>query len=211
MSKLVLIGGGGHCKSVLDAALSMNKYDEIVITDYEIPCGTEIFGCKVVGTDEVLPVLRSQGYEQAFISVGSIKSAELRKKLVKMSSQLGFAFPNIIDPSAVVSPNAKITEGVFIGKNCVVNADVAIEKHCIINTGAILEHEVSVGEFSHVAGGCVICGNTNIGYESFIGAGSTIIQGVNIGNNVVVGAGSVVLGDIGDMKNLHGIVRGGKA
>ena len=31
-NKIVLIGGGGHCKSVLDSILRTCNYDEIVIT-----------------------------------------------------------------------------------------------------------------------------------------------------------------------------------
>ena len=63
MSKLVLIGGGGHCKSVLDSALAMNKYTEIVITDPEIKPGTEVLGCTVVGSDDILSELRRQGFD----------------------------------------------------------------------------------------------------------------------------------------------------
>ncbi len=193
---LVLIGGGGHCKSVLDVAQSMGKFNEIVITDPIIDAETEILGYKVVGTDEELPGLRSEGFDYAFITVGSIESTALRRKLVEKAEKLGYKFATIIAPSAIVSEHASIGDGSFVGKNAVVNADAIVGSHCIINTGSIVEHESKVGDFTHVSVGSILCGNTEIGEDSLLGAGSIVIQGVKIGSHSIVGAGSVVLKDI---------------
>lgn len=208
MSKLVLIGGGGHCKSVLDSALAMNKYTEIVITDPEINPGTEVLGCTVVGNDDILPELRSQGFDEAFITVGSIESCSLRIRLSELVEQLGFIFSVISDPTAVISKNAVIGNGTFVGKNAVINADVSIGKHSIINTGAIIEHECSVGEYCHISVGSLICGGTVIGDRSFIGTGTTVIQGLRIGDDSIIGAGSTVLSDVQSGKIIHGIIHG---
>ena len=207
MSKLVLIGGGGHCKSVLDSALAMNQFDEIVITDAALKKDTRIMGCRVAGSDKELPALKQQGFAYAFITVGSIQSASLRKELAMSAESIGFRFPVICDPTASVSPYAHIERGAYIGKKVVINAEVSVGQHGIINTGAILEHECSVGSFSHVSVGAILCGNSHVGAESFIGAGSTIIQGISIGNRVVIGANSTVLADVGDNVKCYGIVK----
>ena len=207
MSRLVLIGGGGHCKSVLDSALAMNRFEEIVITDAELKAGTNIFGCKIIGTDDDLPELIKSGFDSAFITIGSIKSAFLRKQLSVIAEGLGFQFPIICDPTACISPFATIEKGTFIGKNVVINAESKIGKHCIINTGSVLEHECTVGDYSHISVGTILCGNSHVGHESFIGAGSTIIQGVSIGDKTVVGANSTVLKDVGDNMKVYGTVR----
>ena len=204
-NKLVLIGGGGHCKSVLDSILATNIFDEIVITDPVIPVGTEILGCKVVGTDEVLPELLESGFNQAFITVGNVGISPLRNKLAKTLNRLGFSFPVIIDPTACVSRSATINAGSFIGKNAVINSEAKIGSHCIINTGVIIEHECSVGDFSHVSVGAILCGNSHVGSECFIGACSTIIQGIAIGNRCIIGANSTVLTDIEDNMKVLGI------
>ncbi len=195
-NKIVLIGGGGHCKSVLDAAKRMDIFSDIVITDPDIAPGTEILGSRVVGTDAVLPRLRSEGVKYAFITVGSIMSTLLRHKLTEKAEELGFSFAKIIDPSAIISEYAKIGAGSFIGKNAVVNADVVVGSHCIVNTGTIVEHECKVGDFTHISVGTVLCGNVEVGTDSFIGAGSTVIQGVRIGCCSIIGAGSVVTKEI---------------
>lgn len=194
--KIVLMGGGGHCKSVLDTLLQSNDYDDVVITDNNIPKGTKIFGCNVVGNDDILSELLKNGYEYAFVTIGSIKSTALRRMLFAKACELGFNIPNIIDKSAVVSEYAELGGGVFIGKNAVINAEAVIENCAIINTGAIVEHECRVGEFTHISVGAKLCGNVIIDSDCFVGAGSTVIQGIKIGSQAVIGAGSTVIRDI---------------
>lgn len=207
MKKIVLIGGGGHCKSVLDALLRTNDYSRIVITDPDIKVGTKVFGCQVVGNDNELERLILDGFKYAFITVGSIIDTSLRKKLADKIEKIGFKIPIIIDPAATVSEYAKIGKGTFVGKNTVINADSEIGKNCIINTGSIIEHECYVSDFVHVSVGSILCGNVHIGKESFIGAGATVIQGVKIGSNTIVGANSTVLKDVGDNTTVYGIVK----
>ena len=146
-NKLVLLGGGGHCKSVLETSLKMGIYDDVVITDPLVSPGTSILGYTVVGTDDCLEELRQKGFEFAFITVGSVSINPAREELSDLVKRLGFKCPSIIDPSANISDTATIGEGTFIGRNAVVNADTRIGKHCIINTGAIIEHECIVGDF----------------------------------------------------------------
>ncbi len=205
MRKLVLIGGGGHCRSVLDAALRSNCFDEIVITDTQLKIGGKILGCTIAATDAELPKLKAGGFDFAFVSIGSIKSTKLREHLADQAEQLGFRFPVIIDPSATVSANAVIAEGTFVGKHAVINAGASIGKHCIINTGAIVEHDCSIGDFTHVSVGAILCGAVHVGKSAFIGAGSTIIQEVRIGAKTVIGANSTVIRNVSDGQTLYGL------
>lgn len=204
--KLVLIGGGGHCKSVIDTILCCGHFSDIVILDPALASGDVVMGCKVAGTDDELPKLFRDGYKSAFITVGSIVTCELRKRLVKKCEKIGFSFPIIIDPSAKVSKTAVLAKGTFVGKNAVINADSYVGEHCIVNTGAIIEHECLIGSFVHISVGSILCGNVTIGCESFIGAGSTIIQGIKIENGVIVGANSTILADVEGNMNVYGIV-----
>nr|WP_297767875.1 acetyltransferase [uncultured Butyrivibrio sp.] len=206
MNKLVLIGGGGHCKSVLDAIYRSGGYEDIIITDPFIPVGTIIMGCKVVGSDDVLPDLYMNGYENAFVTVGSIKDCSLRVRITEKAKKIGYKFPVIVDPSAQISKYAVVEEGSFLAKNVVINAGGKIGKQCIINTGAIIEHDCSVNDYSHVSVGAILCGDVHIGKRSFVGAGTVVVQGVCIGDDSVIGARSIVLADVSD-KNVHGVIK----
>lgn len=195
-NKLVLIGGGGHCKSVLDAIIRTNGFKDIVITDCEIPAGSKVLGFEVVGDDEMLPVLFEKGFRYAFITIGSIISTDKRRIAYQRASEIGFDFPTIVDPSAVIASSAQIGSGVYIGKNAVVNSEALIEDMAIINTGAIIEHDCQIGKFAHIAVGATVCGGAKIGNDVFIGANATIIQGLTIGKNCIIGAGRVILDDV---------------
>ncbi|MCR5656070.1 MAG: acetyltransferase [Butyrivibrio sp.] len=197
MENIVMIGGGGHCKSVVDAALRSKRFGKIYITDIALKPGDDIFGCEVVGSDEELPRLFAEGTTKAFITVGFIKPSGIRRKLFYMARDIGFSFTNIIDPSAVVSLNAKLGKGIFVGKNAVINAGATVGDHAIINTGAIVEHDCEIGDFAHIAVGTKVCGESKIGENALIGAGATILQGVEIGNDTIIGAGSVATKNIG--------------
>lgn len=207
MKKLVILGAGGHCLSVLDSIIPFNDYENIVILDPNVMPGTYINGkYKVIGTDNELEHLCHQGYTHAFIAFAAIESIEIRKKLWKKVRNAGYLLPNIIDPTATVSANAKLGEGIFIGKKAVVNAGAVINDMSIINTGAVIEHGCSIGEFSHVAVNGILCGNVSLGACCLIGANSTVIQNISIGNRCIIGAGSVVLRNVKDEETVYGII-----
>lgn len=212
---LVFIGGGGHAKSVLDAVNRAGSFGQIYVTDEKLPAGTRLSEQAVVaGTDDLLDELYEQGCRNAFITVGYLSQATLRirRKLGKKVEEIGYCFPNIADPSAVIANpqivlSASEWKGIFLGKLAVVNADVSIGSHVIINTGAVIEHDCRIGSFTHVAVGAILCGNVSVGENVFIGAGTVVIQGIQIGSDAVIGAGSVVLRDVKEGEKVMGIVK----
>lgn len=203
-NKLLLIGGGGHCKSLLDTVLTSYNFDEIGIIEKEFGDYASVLGVPVIGCDAELPELYSKGWNHAFITVGSLVDSIARRRIALQLKKIGFDFPVIIDRSAVVSNNAVIGRGTFVGKGAIINVGVTIGENAIINTGAILEHDCKVGDFTHIAGRSILSGMVHIGDDSFIGAGSVIKQGIKIGNRVVVGMGSNVLQDIVDNSFAYG-------
>ncbi|MDF2545700.1 MAG: serine acetyltransferase [Anaerosolibacter sp.] len=194
--KLLLIGGGGHCKAVLDSLLELNEYAEIGVVDKKENIGKSIMGVPVVGCDDDLGFLFSDGYKYAFVTVGSIGNPLLRIKLFNILINIGYEIPAIVDDSAKVSKHAKIEQGVFVGKQCVVNAGALIQKGSIINSGSIVEHDCQIGAFSHIAPGAVLAGEVVVGESSHIGLNVTVKQQIHIGPNSIIGMGSVVLHNI---------------
>lgn len=197
--KILLLGGGGHCRSVLDCLMSIDKYGKIGIIDYDKSASA--LGVDVVGTDDDLPRLLQEGWRDAFITVGSVGCTTLRRKLFSLIKELGFSIPSIIDPSAIIARETTIGEGTFIGKRAIVNTGSIIGQCVIINTGAIVEHDCQIDDFAHISPGATLCGQVIVGKDSHIGAGSVVRQGICIGSNTIVGAGSVVVKDIpGEVK-----------
>lgn len=202
--KLLLIGGFGHCKSVIDSLYNDNRYAEICIIDKPKNIGKLILDKKIIGCDEDLEMLYEMGYHYAFVSLGSVGDVTVRIRLYRLLESIGYTIPNIIDSTAILSTNAVLESGVYVGKNVVINAGSRIGIGSIINTSSTIEHDCKIGEFVHIASGSVLCGNVTIGDHSHIGAGSIIKQQVCIGSSTMIGMGSVVLRNIGDYVTAYG-------
>ncbi|MCE3229922.1 MAG: acetyltransferase [Bacteroidetes bacterium] len=80
MKKLILIGGGGHCKSAIDVVETENKYTIAGILDINYRPGMQVCDYPVIGTDEAIVSLVKEDYE-FIITLGQIKTAELRMKI----------------------------------------------------------------------------------------------------------------------------------
>ncbi|MBI9094591.1 MAG: acetyltransferase [Sphaerochaeta sp.] len=202
--KLLLLGAGGHCKSIIDTLSSSNEYSEIGIIEKEGTSTQTVLGIPVIGFDDDLQELYGRGFTHAFVSLGSIGDTGARRRLSSLLSSIGYSVPNIIDKSAHVSADCELGKGIFIGKNVVVNAGVTIGDYSIINTSATIEHDCKIGQFVHISTGTVLCGSVTIGNDSHIGANSVIRQQLEIGSNVMIGIGSVSLQNIPDQSTAYG-------
>lgn len=204
MKNIILLGSGGHAKSVVDA---IEKDGQYAIKGFlEIPEKQEFSykDYKVIGMDKDMRKVHNDGIDYAFIALGFMGRSNVRQRLYNQLIENGFMIPSIIDPSANVARDVEIQSGSFVGKNAVVNANSCIGKMCIINTGAIVEHDCRVGDYTHIAAGAVMCGGTKVGNSTLIGANATIVQELTIGSNVIIGAGSVVLSNVDDERTAVG-------
>jgi sugar O-acyltransferase (sialic acid O-acetyltransferase NeuD family) len=196
--KILLLGAGGHCLSVLDSLMTSCEFQTIGIVDREkLENGiNNIMGIPILGGDEDLPKLFQEGFTDAFITVGSVGNTDIRRKLYLKVKEIGFHIPNIIDKTSIISDWTTLGEGIFVGKNVVINANSEIGNLAIINTSSTIEHECRIGDYVHIAPGDVVCGNVQIEHDAHIGAGSVIRQGIHIGAGTVIGCGSVVVKDL---------------
>lgn len=185
---IVLIGYGGHAKSVADSIERAGKYRIVGYTDFQ----DHNASYKYLGTDDALQQIFDSGVHNAAIGIGYLGKGNIRCKVYKLLKQIGFCLPVIIDPSSVVSNNTMIGEGTFVGKSAIVNAEAKIGNMAIINTHAIVEHECVVGDYTHIAVGAVLCGQVKIGRETLVGANATVIQCVEIGDHQIIPAGVTI-------------------
>lgn len=204
MEDIILLGGGGHCKSVIDTINKLGKYNIVGILDIKDKIGTKIYNIEIIGTDDELINHYNNGVKNAFISLGSIGDTRVRRKLNDNIKDVGMTLPSIIDPTAIIAENIKIGEGSFVGKGVILNCDSDIGANCIINSGVIVEHDCIIDDYAHIAPGATLSGGVNIGSDSHIGTNSAIIQNIVIGKNTIIGAGSVVVQDISNNKKAYG-------
>lgn len=186
---LILVGGGGHCKSVIDVAESAG-YTILGILDKPEEVGKQVLDYKIIGTDDDIPQYVDKA--EFVITVGQIKSSAIRHKIAERIEKAGGKLATIVAPDAIVSKYATIGEGTVILHKCVVNADAKIGKNCIINTMANIEHEVEIGDFCHISTGVMVNGMTKVGNDTFVGSGSVLYNCIEVPNNSIIPAGTIV-------------------
>ncbi len=198
MEDIILLGLGGHAHSVVDSIEQEGKYNIIGFLDTEKMQGKRFRDYCVLDTDNALQEYFDKGIKNAFVTIGFMGHGNVRNQLYKRLKDIGYTVPDIIDITAVVSENAILEDGIFVGKKVVINANVKIGNMCIVNTGAIVEHDCVIGRFSHIAVSSVLCGGVLVGEQTLIGANATVIQEIKIGNCCVIGAGTTIRKDVED-------------
>jgi sugar O-acyltransferase (sialic acid O-acetyltransferase NeuD family) len=191
MKEIILIGGGGHCKSCIDVIEQEGEYTISGIIDTKEVIGSKVMGYPVIGCDENLPSL-SKKYQYALITLGQIQTAEKRIKLFNLLNGLEFTLPTIISPTAYVSQHSSIQKGSIVMNHVFINAACHIGENCIINTAAIIEHDVTIGNHCHISTGAVVNGGVKIGNEVFYGSNTTSKEGIQIPNKTFIKAGNLV-------------------
>lgn len=187
---LILIGGGGHCRSVIDVA-ECAGYTILGVLDKPEKVGEHVLDYEVVGTDD--DMAKYIDIAEFVVTVGQIKSPDLRMALHQWVEKVGGRLATVISPTACVSRCATVGEGTVVMHQAVVNAGAKIGKGCIINTFADVEHDSEIGDFCHISTGAIVNGGCKVGKGSFLGTGALIANQIEIGENAVIGAGTVVV------------------
>lgn len=187
--KLILVGGGGHCKSVIDVAESAGFHIKGIL-DIPENVGKNVLGYPIIGTDDQIKEFLD---DVVFIvTVGHIKDATLRIRLHKKIVDAGGSLATIVASTAHVSKYARVGEGIVIMHYAAVNADAIIGKGCIINTFANIEHDAIIGDYCHISTGAMVNGNCIVGRETFLGSQSVMVNRIEITDGCIIGAGSLV-------------------
>lgn len=205
MEDIVLLGGGGHARVVIDLITSASDFRIVGIVDKGLPKGTVVNGYEVLGDDTDLEDIFKNGIRNACVAVGSVRDNNLRKALYERAVRTGYRCPPLIHHKALVADGVSVGNGAQVMAGAIVQTGVRVGNNTIINTGTIVDHDCTIGNHVHIGPGSVISGSCVIGDQSFIGVGSTIIQGIKIENDSFIKAGSVIVKDVYDNLTMRGI------
>ena len=192
MKEIILIGGGGHCKAVIDVIEQEGRFKIIGIVDKPELLGSEVLGYSVIGTDAELVNLAKK-YQYAIVTVGQIKSPSLRIKLFNLAIEAGFILPSIISPNAYVSKYATIGSGTVVMHKALISANTIVGDNCIVNTKALIEHDCRISKHCHISTNVTINGGVLVESECFIGSGVITKESITIGKRSFIKAGSLVV------------------
>ena len=182
MEKLLLVGAGGFGRVVLEHASTI--YDCAFLDDGD---ATVVDGVPVIGKTAEMASFYPE-YKRLLVTIGNNK---LRERLYKEAATIGFTFPNIIHPSAYVSPHAHIGSGCVILNNAVVQNNAKCGDGCILNPGVELHHDSTIGSYCLVYTNSVVRSLTHVGDRVWIGSTATVSTSAIVPDDAIIGDGEV--------------------
>lgn len=201
---IVIIGGGGLGKMLIDTIRELRCYNIVGILDKDLSKGSYVYGYKVLGGDDMLPVLYEQGLRLAANSIGSMVASQkdklfhLRSVIAEKIKKAGYIIPNIIHPAAIVESTAKLGDGNIVLAGAYIGGDVIIGDHCLINNHAIISHDCVLGNCVRVSPNATLAGGVRVGDNSLVGMNTTIYIGVSIGKDSILFNGVNVFCNVAD-------------
>ncbi len=193
---ILVYGGGGHGKSLIDLMRTLGTFDLVGILDDNLAPGTEVMGLRVLGGGGLLGHLAGAGLRLAVNAVGGVGDIMSRIAVFRRLLQAGFGSPTLVHPTAFVESSARLAEGVQVFPHAYVGSESDIGFGAIINTAAVVSHDCHIEGYANIAPGALLAGAVRIGEGTLIGMGVTVNLSVTIGAGCRVGNSAVIKQDV---------------
>lgn len=179
---LAIIGNGGHAKVIADIARACGWQTLHFFDDFDpaLPSCADLFS-------------KPQDFDGVFVAIGK---NEVRLDLLKRCRKHSMNLPNLIHPSAVLSPSVILGEGIAVMPLVAINAKAQIADACILNTSSSVDHDCVLAHAVHISPGAHLAGGVKVGEKSWVGIGACVRENISIGDNIQIGAGAVVVSDL---------------
>jgi sugar O-acyltransferase (sialic acid O-acetyltransferase NeuD family) len=203
LPKMVIYGGGGHGRSLIDLVRSLGTFDLVGVIDDGLPAGTKVLGLPVLGGAGHLAGLVEQGIRLAVNAVGGVGDIQSRIRVFGHILEAGFDCPTLVHPTAFVEDSARLADGVQLLPHAYVGSEAEIGFGVIVNTGALVSHDCKIEAYASLAPGAVLAGGVKVGEAAAIGMGVTVNLNLSIGARARVGNSAVVKGDVPSEAVVH--------
>ncbi len=203
MKNLVIVGGSGCGREVLQWAKKVNKIENRWKVKGFLDDDLNVLDGKKCGIT-VLSKVDDYVIEPGDEFVCCIGHSNDRKTVMEKLKAKGAVFTTLIHPSAVIADSCILGEGVIIYPYALVSDNVFIGDGCIINMYSSVAHDSVLGEYCTISAHCDITGGCKLGNRVFMGSTSQVIPGMHIGDDVYICAGSSVMTNIGNGMKVFG-------
>lgn len=195
---IVVYGGGGHGRVLLDLLRALGRYDVVGVVDDHLRPGDDVLGAPVLGGSEVLAELRAREVTLAVNGIGGIGRIQSRIEVFDRLAAAGFSCPSLVHPRAVVEPSATLADGVQVLALAYVGSAATIGFGSLVNTAAVVNHDCVLGHCANVSPGGLLAGQVALGDRAMVGMGATLNVGVRVGDGSLIGNSAVVKADVDD-------------
>lgn len=188
MRRLLIVGAGGHGRSVAEAVRAAGTHEVAGFVDDAAPVWAQVGGCPVLGTTGDVSTIRTQ-VDAAIVAIGN---NALREVLFNKLLAAGFELATVIHPRAVVSPSAVVGPGSAIMAGAILGSECRLGCGVIVNCGAVVDHDAQVHDYGHLGVNACMSGGAVLGRCAWMQAGSALGYGAKVGDGVVLQAGKAM-------------------
>lgn len=186
--KLIVVGAGGHGRSVAEAAVLCGAWSEIVFVDDAYPLQRSSGRWSIVANSESLTKLI--GHDDCVVI--AIGNQAVRKRLFGLARDAGATMATIIHPKACVSQDASVGNGTAVMAGAVIGTHAKIGVGSIVNANATVDHDAVLGDFVHLGVGVQLAGGVVISDGAWLQAGTCAGYQVRVPPDVVVLPGTAL-------------------
>lgn len=187
-TRLLVVGAGGHGRSVVEAAELSGNFKVVGFLDDSLPSVEPVLGVPILGPVSSM-AHHSTEADQAIVAIGN---NEVREKLMKQLATAGFSIATVVHPSAILSPSAVLGIGSAVMAGAVVGTEASLGVGSIVNCGAVVDHQAIVEDFGHVGVNACMAGETVLGLGAWMQAGTALGYGVKVPPWVTLAPGVAV-------------------
>lgn len=184
--RLLVVGAGGHGRSVAEAAELSGEFEVVGFLDDSLPAGETVLGLPVLGPVASMANHRATA-DQATVAIGN---NAVREKLMQLLAEAGFEWATVVHPRAIVSPSAVLGDGCAVLAGAIVGTEARLGVGSIVNGGAVVDHHATVEDFGHLGVNASMAGGTVLGREAWMQAGAALGYGVKVAAGEVLLPGS---------------------
>lgn len=174
--KLLVIGAGGHGRSVAEAAELTGIFEIVGFLDDGITEGEHVLGYPVLGPATATSRLLGR-FNQAIVAIGNNRA---RETLTHHLDEAGVELATVIHPKAFVSSRASLGEGCVVMPGAVLGTEAWLGKGVIVNCGAVVDHHARVEDFAHLGVNACMAGGAFLGRGAWMQAGAALGYGVAV-------------------------------
>lgn len=189
-------------KELYDIATRINqvssRWERIVFVD-DVFDGDEFYGAEVHRPEEYLD---EPGRIEIVIANGTPVNRESIREKVK---RMGFSLTNLIDPTTIISPTARLGKGIIITPFSTISSDAVLHDNVLIQSYVRVGHDIEIGEDSVLSSNVGIGGKTTVGAQTYIGMGAVVKDELHVGSGSIIGMGAVVHTDVPDGVTMVGL------
>lgn len=202
MMHLGIYCAGNLGKELYDIAIRINerekRWEAIVFID-------DIFEAdSFYGTEVHRPEVFRQKLNDIEIIIADGTPVE-RKLIRDKIDTYGFHLINLIDPTAIISPTAKLGRGIIVTPFSTISSNVVLHDNVLVQSYVRIGHDIEIGEDSVISSNVGIGGGAKVGSQTYVGMGAVVKNELKIGSNSIISMGAVVHTDIDDEVTVVGL------